>query len=373
MVGFRVDASRSTPLVQQIQQGFKARILSHELPGGTRLPSIRRMSREFGCSPGIVERATASLTAEGFLDAEPRRGFFVSHTAGQARRSRDVALVLPSLRLEAMSCIIQGVREGLGESGFRLLVQSADEDYDDQLHLLEYLRHSELAGVVIAPPIDDTYAAPIRDFALRGTPVVLATRVLDDCDNLDTVTVDNLEYGRTAISYLLDRGHRRIATVGCNTASLANRQVLEGIEAGLRRHRMTPEDLVQIPLDTFEFNLDRPWQNAAEAVGEFLDGDTAGVTALLGWSHYMSLGAFRALSERGIPVPDAVSLLSMGHNMEAFSVLQPAITVVQNPFRAVSERAARRLVEVIERGDDPAQQIRVAPALIEGQSVAALR
>src|SRR3954452_1935553 len=54
------------------------RDLAATLPEGARLPSVRELMREHGASPVTVQRAIATLTAEGLVVPRPGRGTFVA-------------------------------------------------------------------------------------------------------------------------------------------------------------------------------------------------------------------------------------------------------------------------------------------------------
>ena len=67
-------------------------ISSGELPVGTRLPTVRDLSKELGVSPTTVSEAWQSLAAVGAIDARGRQGTFVRQPTGPAtpRRYRRV-------------------------------------------------------------------------------------------------------------------------------------------------------------------------------------------------------------------------------------------------------------------------------------------
>ncbi|MEQ9460875.1 MAG: GntR family transcriptional regulator [Phycisphaeraceae bacterium] len=359
-----------TPLVQQIQKNLRTRILRDDFPPGYKLPSIRQLSHDLGCSTGIVERAVSKLAAEGLLESQPRRGVYVSKPKSKPKKSKDIALILPGLRLEQMSSMSAGVHAGLAGSDFRLIIQSADNDFDDEIHLLQYLAHDNLAGVVICPPTADSYAEPIREFVeKREVPLVVATHRLVGLSNIDAVAIDEFEYGRAAIDYLLVRGHREIALLGSHSHSLSGRQVTEGIAAGLRRHRMSMDDLHVVDVDVLDLNGDEPWLNSEISVTRFFSEHRQDVTAMLSLGHYSTIGAYRAAARLGINIPKDLSLLSMGSDLQVFSLLQPSITCIADEIHSVCERAAFRLLQRIESPETPVQTIQIAPQLFERDSV----
>jgi GntR family transcriptional regulator/MocR family aminotransferase len=75
----QLNESAETPLYQQLYTGLQQGILSRQLRPGLRLPSTRDLAGLFGVSRNTVLNAVEQLMAEGYLEARPRSGTYVSH------------------------------------------------------------------------------------------------------------------------------------------------------------------------------------------------------------------------------------------------------------------------------------------------------
>ena len=73
-------------LYQQIVNAIRQQILSGRLQPGDRLPSIREMTVEWGCTPGTVQRAYHELAIQELVVSRPGQGTHVVH---QLPRERD--------------------------------------------------------------------------------------------------------------------------------------------------------------------------------------------------------------------------------------------------------------------------------------------
>ena len=67
------------PLYMQIYQQIKQQIRAGVLPDNYRLPSKRQLAAQMQISVNTVSAAYSQLVSEGFLSAQPQRGFFVCH------------------------------------------------------------------------------------------------------------------------------------------------------------------------------------------------------------------------------------------------------------------------------------------------------
>ena len=78
MLTYPMEERGSLPLYEYLCRSIRSDILSGALPAGTRLPSKRALAEHLRVSVITVEGAYSQLEAEGYLQALPKRGFFVS-------------------------------------------------------------------------------------------------------------------------------------------------------------------------------------------------------------------------------------------------------------------------------------------------------
>lgn len=80
MITTRVTIVRDNgvPLYRQLRQALEHEIATGAVDPELPLPSSRELARELGVSRNTVNTAYAELEAEGFVQAEPRRGLFVN-------------------------------------------------------------------------------------------------------------------------------------------------------------------------------------------------------------------------------------------------------------------------------------------------------
>ncbi len=355
------------PLVEQVRAGLRRRAGS-TWPIGARLPAMRALSDDFGCSLGVVQMAINTLVAEGRLRSEPRKGVFVAQP--QVTEKVNVALVLPTLKLETMDALIRGVRNGLRDDGLRLDLQGADASYEGQVELLDRLDLQTLAGVIICPPILDEYAGAIQRFVDRGVPVVQATHRLEGV-RCDTVVIDGFEMGRAAAEYLLDHGHRRVGLLGLFRRSRSTRDVHAGVWTAFRNAGIDPDGLPHAEYDLEHNDLAEPWATSEAAAHRLLDANHD-LTAILAGSHYPAIGLVRAATTRGLSLPEDLSLMAMGADIQGLRLVQPGVTLMEDPIEFICQRAAVRLRQILDDPGQPHEVIQLPPRLIERGSVARL-
>ncbi|CUX48700.1 HTH-type transcriptional regulatory protein GabR [Clostridium sp. C105KSO13] len=77
-----LQTDSKTPLYEQIYDYIKKDIQSKKIKSGEKLPSTRSLSKYLEVSRSTVELAYEQLLSEGYVEAEPYRGYFVAQIEG---------------------------------------------------------------------------------------------------------------------------------------------------------------------------------------------------------------------------------------------------------------------------------------------------
>src|SRR6185437_6521421 len=150
----------------------------------------------------------------------------------------------------------------------------------------------------------------------------------------DVIKLDNIEAGRMATDYLIDRGHRRIAV----TTGRDNIRTGEDRLAGyIKAH-----DAHQLPVDTGLFLSGRFDREVAHRSTLERMQRRDRPTAIVALSNMMTLGVLTALRELGLAVPRDVSVASID-DFDFADIMNPPPTVVAAPIAEMAQRAIATL------------------------------
>jgi DNA-binding transcriptional regulator YhcF (GntR family) len=81
---FRGDA----PIYAQLTDQFRRRIVSGDLPPGSRLPSVRELAAQAGVNPNTMQRAMAEMERLGLVYSQRTSGRFVTEDEAVIRAQR---------------------------------------------------------------------------------------------------------------------------------------------------------------------------------------------------------------------------------------------------------------------------------------------
>lgn len=77
MLTIGLDHTKKEPFYRQIYAYIRDEIRSGALPCGSKLPSTRRLAKHMDLSRNTIDLAYGQLTAEGYIEAKPKCGYFV--------------------------------------------------------------------------------------------------------------------------------------------------------------------------------------------------------------------------------------------------------------------------------------------------------
>ncbi|WP_403023080.1 LacI family DNA-binding transcriptional regulator [Salinibacterium sp. GXW1014] len=175
-----------------------------------------------------------------------------------------------------------------------------------------------------------------------------------------SVSIDQFEGARLATQHLIDLGHREIVHLAGPQHSMDATERERGwraalSHAGLVAHAPLEGDWT--PRSGYEIGL----QLAA----------SRGFTAIVGGNDQMALGAMFALKERGIRVPEDVSVIGFDDIPEA-AFFTPPLTTMHQDFAGLGGDIMTRLLELLDDGDLPDAQAPHVPGLVLRHSTAPL-
>ena len=159
--------------------------------------------------------------------------------------------------------------------------------------------------------------------------------------------MDNRDAAKKAVDILIGNGHKRIGMIGGPADIYTARERCLGYETAVRA--------AGYPFDRrLLVNCEYTIGGAASGVDALLDA-RPDVTALFAANYEMTVGTMIALNERGVRIPEEISVIGFD-NREFARALHPALTIVTQPTEAIADRVAHLMLERLEHETQPQPQ-----------------
>lgn len=333
-------------------------------PARPRRVSIREVARRANVAQGTVSHVlnhperVSQAKREAVERAIAELGF-VRHEAARHLRS-GYSTTLGLLLLDAWNPSFQDVARGVEQStgqDWNLLLANSGRDIERERTYLRLFAEARVAGLIVIP--HDEYAEGLHRIRGDGVPVVVIDRAETDEDAL-SVAVDDVHGGWLIARHLLDLGHRKLVFIGDESAATPVHDRLTGVRRAVAE--------AGVELQVIACDLTVP---AGRLVGERLaalpanERPSAIVTAI----DLLAFGVMQAMLQRGIRVPEEVSLTGYD-DVDFTRQLSVPLTTVHRPHVAMGETAARLLIATISGEDPPERHAVFKPELVVRDSTA---
>ena len=200
-------------------------------------------------------------------------------------------------------------------------------------------------------------------FKRQRLPVV-AVAPDEKLADVQVLQCNNVEAGMLLAEHLVDLGHTRIAFAGGPTHSIDSRHRLRGLREGLARRRLRLDPALVYSCGSWELE-------AGTAFAQSLLGRPLPMTAIVFANDALALGVLRVAHERGIRVPDDVSVAGFD-GLPLGTISWPSLTTVAQPIRDMGRVACRRLFEAIAQPGS-VEQIQFRMTLVPRESTGTAR
>jgi LacI family transcriptional regulator len=278
----------------------------------------------------------------------------------RTRRSHTVGVLIPDLNNPLFPPIVRGLEDKLAAAGYVALIGNTDADASRERIIFEQMRARHVDGFVLATAT--LHDQLLAEAAAADLPVVLMNRLSQDY-SFPSVSVDNEQGARMAVTHLARLGHTRIAHVAGPQEASTGASRLRGFRDGMASAGLAVSE------DLIAYSSRYTVEEGTRCCGELL-ARPGGFTAVAAANDMLAVGCYTALDEAGLQCPDDVSVIGF-NDMPFIDRLKPPLTTVRFPHYQLGTEAAQLLLERIGEGDGPVKILYLAPELVVRGSTAA--
>ncbi len=321
-----------------------------------------------------VSVATVSKALNGYSDIGKKRreeilrtakemGYFPNCSARALKTNRTYNLgvlfsdnMKSGLTHDYFAAILDSFKVAAELRGYDITFTSMGMVANRRMSYYEHCRYRGLDGVVIAN-IDFT-SPDAMELIGSDLPVVTIDAAFD---NIPSVVSDNVRGMKDLTQYVLSMGHRKIAYIYGDENSVT-RDRLDGFFSAMKEGgAVIPEDYL-LPSRYRDMELTR------QRMKELLNRKDRPTCVLLP-DDYSSVGAYGAIIEQGLRIPEDVSVAGYD-GITMSQVMFPKLTTLRQDTASIGQIAAQRLIGLIEEPEKTGTgRILIEGKLVEGDSV----
>ena len=328
-------------------------------------------------------------TRQAVLDAIDELGYTPNTLARSlvTSRTRSIGLAVSAISNPYFTEILQGVEAGALEHGYSLLIADPHDDPEHEHKVVQLLHERRVDGMIVAPSAQPD--ALLGYLGQHRVPTVFLDRLVDapggagagagagagtgaavgagagigaGADGpfrFDQVCTENAEPVTLLVTHLAALGHKRIGLVAGLPGFSTTTERISGYRIGLAHAGLPYDERLVVPGDSTA--------ETAERVTGALLSLAAPPTALVTANNAMTIGALRALRERGLAVPDDIALCCFDDFAWA-DLFTPRLTAISQPSKEIGAEAVRLLLDRLAAPERPGRTVRLPCAFVHRTS-----
>lgn len=329
-------------------------------------PTIKDVARLAGVSVGTASKV---INKEGNVKPELREkvrkaveqlNYRPNAVARSLKSSTTnvLAVLLGDITNPFQMTMAKAIEDVMNEHDYHLLISSTNEDPDIERRKLKMLYVKRVDGVITCTT--GKANDEIRGLIASNIPVVIVDRPVMSVHA--DIVADNIPLGmELLVGHLKELGHTRIGVVHGNLDTVHGKIRRDSVMASFAAMGLSlPEDC--------QFAGNFTFQGGYRAVERFLSLDEP-PTAILSANNTMTAGIFKACRDKGVRIPQDLTLVTFGQLEYQWNLISPSVTYVSQSPGQIGTKAAERIIRRLKNpGQDDVSHIFITPQLVVGES-----
>lgn len=327
--------------------------------------SLKDVARVAGVGLGTASRvlnnnpSVSEETRKLVLNAMKELNYQPNAIARSLKRNStmSVGVMIPDISSAFFPEIVRGIEDVANEKQYNIIICNTDLDFKKERVALNMFHEKKVDGVLF---VSNTVSEEtMNKFQEMDIPVVLiSTR--DKNNILPSVTIDNEKAAFEAVDYLCKLGHKKIAMIaGTFNDPNSGAPRVEGYKRALANNIISVSENL---ICEGKFDYKSGYENMKKILNNGLKP-----TAIFAASDIMAIGASRAILERGLGIPEDISVMGFD-GVEAAEFFYPSVSTIVQPRYNMGAEAMRLLTAIMNKEDIKEKNIILDYKLVQRES-----
>lgn len=292
-----------------------------------------------GFSPETEERVRKAMDALGYQYNAVARNL-------KLKKTNIIAVLIPHVETTFYVKILNGIEDSAQLHGYNVMVCHVGVSGNRTQQYIKMLLERQIDGIIgcSLPPDEKIDTLMVQ----CGIPCVLVS-TFSTRYSIPYIRVDDFEASYAATSYLIEKGHRKIAMLaGSQDDAVAGALRLKGYQKSLADHKI-PYNERLVTYTRFSY------ETGVEAMKKLLRSKEK-FTGIVACCDEVAVAAISVAYQQGLNVPDDFSVIGYDNTRTAEMSIPP-LTTVSQPLYKMGEDSFNMLCLEIEKGNKAANQV----------------
>lgn len=308
--------------------------------------SIKDVAKEAGVSIATVSRVLNDIdvvnedTKKKVLDAIKKLGYRPNIVARslKTQKTSTIGILIPDIASQFYPDIVRGAEDVTNIYDYNIILCNSDFDVEKEKEYLRVLKEKMVDGVIY---ISSSFNEEILDLINELDLKTVLVETKDKEGRLPSVTIDNISASYEGTKYLTNLGLKKLAFIGVNE---------ENMNAWGERYIGFVNALKDSGLELDEelcYFKNLTVKTGYQAIQRFTENNKK-FDGIVCASDEIAMGAINALREKGIRVPEDVSVIGFNNNILG-EIFYPKLTTISQPSYDMGSVAVRMLIKILNK------------------------
>ena len=221
------------------------------------------------------------------------------------------------------------------------------------------LQEKMVDGIIITSTSANNIEESVRHNIRIDIPVITVDRDLANFRTKGKILVDNVAGAFDAVSFMIEKGYRKIVHLSGTINSTPSVQRLEGYRKALEYNNIefNPELYLEGTYD-IEFG----YEGIKKIIDKKIDFDS-----VFCGNDLIAIGAMKAAKELGYKVPSEIGVMGFDNSYLA-GLVSPSLSTVNQPNYQMGYKAAELLINYIKNPSEPHNEVVLKTELVIRES-----
>ncbi len=314
--------------------------------------TIKDIARESGYSIGTVSRVinnapgVSAKAKDAVMNVVSKHSFILNSNAKHLKQqSKDgIAIIIKGTHNMLFAEIVELMQVQVRKKGYACMMYYISELDNEVEEAIRICHERRPLGILFLGCNHEYFRQKFKHIAV---PCVLVASDAEGLHfkNLSSVCTDDYEAAKKVIERLVELGHEKIGILSGKTkiSQVSDNRYRGAVKALMEKgcvydeKKQLVESYFTIPAGYVSMNM--------------LLEKMPDITAVFVMSDVMAIGAIRAICDRGLRVPEDISVIGFD-GVEIGQYMKPRLTTVRQQKEKIAERSIEILLDCIEKGSE---------------------
>ncbi|WP_461533577.1 LacI family DNA-binding transcriptional regulator [Sinomicrobium sp.] len=258
----------------------------------------------------------------------------------RSNQSKTIGAILPKIDHPFFAEAITGIISEANVHGYQVIILFSDESITTEEQQVDLLLEKRVDGILMSLANETNRFDHLHKIIKNQVPLVLFDKITRQV-NCSKVIIDDEKAAYKAVSHMIKTGCRNIGILSGPEFPSNYNSRLKGYLRALEEHEITQDDTKicrcdHLSIEEGRSNTETLLKNHPEIDGIFCITD------------HIALGSISYLNDKGISIPDQISVMGFS-NWMITPYIKPHLSTVDQPSIQMGKESASLLIDEIDK------------------------